>query len=199
MESVIISRKIQIQEKATQLFCEKGYAATSMRDLAQELDIEAASLYSHIKSKEEILRKICFKIASLFFEAFQKIEHQSHDLSAEEYLKLAIIEHVKVIINDVAASAVFLNEWRHISEPYLTEFITLRKQYEQKFLDILNKGTIKKEFTGIDIKLATQFLLSSINWTYSWYKPSGRMSPDEIGNILASFVINGLINKDVVN
>ncbi|CAN5185792.1 TetR/AcrR family transcriptional regulator [soil metagenome] len=187
-----ISRKQQIEEKATELFRLRGYSATSMRDLARSLNLEAASLYSHIKSKEEILQRICFQMADEFFQVLAIIEDL--ETSASEKLKTGIIEHVKVITRDVSASAVFLNEWRHLSEPYLGEFLVMRENYEGKFMDIIKKGIETKDFKVVDEKFAAQFILSSINWTYKWYKPTGKMTPEEIGFKLAGFLIHGIKN-----
>src|SRR5258706_1228938 len=90
MEAVVnLSRKEQVIRKAAELFREKGYAASSMRDLAQKLGIEAASLYSHIKSKEEILRSLCFDMAAEFWELRQDVEKKGG--SASEELKKGMI------------------------------------------------------------------------------------------------------------
>jgi AcrR family transcriptional regulator len=187
------SRKQQIEEKATVLFQERGYAATSMRDLAQDLGIEAASLYSHIKSKEEILQKICFRMAAEFFSAWQDVELENSSQAAK--MEKAMIAHVKVITKDTDASAVFFNEWRHLSEPFLGDFLAMRDDYEGRFKKILRDGMAAGEFKIVDEKFMMLTILSSLNWTHNWYKPEGNLTPEEIGKRLSGLLLNGLKNR----
>ena len=126
-----LSRKEQVIRKAAELFRTKGYAAASMRDLAQMLGIEAASLYSHIKSKEEILQNLCFDMAAEFRKSLDEVEKQK--VSAGEKLKNGIIGHIQVMAKDLTASAVFMNEHRHLSQPYLRDFLLLRINYINRF------------------------------------------------------------------
>ncbi len=184
------SRKEQIEEKATQLFQEKGYAATSMRDLAQVLGIEAASLYSHIKSKEEILQKICFRMADEFFKSWEEVEKENSSMA--EKMKKAMAAHIKVITQDTASSAVFFNEWRHLSEPHLSDFLAMREDYEGRFMQIINDGMASGEFKTVDPKFMMLTILSSLNWTHNWYNPSGSLSPLEVGDRLSNLLLNGL-------
>ena len=186
------SRKQQIEEKATQLFQEKGYAATSMRDLAQLLGIEAASLYSHIKSKEEILQKTCFRMAEEFFKAWKEVEKENRSMTAK--MKKAMIAHVKVITQNTSSSAVFFNEWRHLSEPFLSDFLSMRDDYEGRYIQILEDGMLSGEFKSVDKKFMMLTILSSLNWTHNWYKPNGSLSPEEVGERLANLLLNGLKN-----
>lgn len=184
------SRKEQIEEKATALFQERGYAATSMRDLAQVLGIEAASLYSHIRSKEEILQKICFRMADEFFNAWNEVELENR--SQADKMEKAMIAHVQVITKDTAASAVFFNEWRHLSEPSLSDFLSMRADYEGRFINIIKDGIASGEFAEVDEKFTMLTILSSLNWTHNWFKPSGNLSPEEVGKRLAALLLNGL-------
>jgi AcrR family transcriptional regulator len=130
-ELLTTNRKEQLLEVAAKLFKQRGYAATSMRDLAAELGIEAASLYHHIKSKEEILETICFDLASKFSNVIAEV----NDIyfNAEEKLRLAIKLHIETITLNQNKSAVFLQEWRNLSEPNLSKFKMLRDQYENQF------------------------------------------------------------------
>ncbi|WP_375578003.1 TetR/AcrR family transcriptional regulator [Marivirga tractuosa] len=185
-----VNRKQQIIEKATELFQKQGYAATSMRDLAGYIGIEAASLYSHIKSKEEILQTICFQMANDFFQSLEKIELEK--LSADEKLKKAVVSHVEVLTKDSAASAVFFSEWRHLSESYLKDFLAMRNNYENKFIQILIDGHKEGVFKKMDAKFTVLALLSSINWMPSWYKPEGKLTPEEIAENVTDVFINGL-------
>lgn len=186
-----LSRKEQVIRKAAELFRQKGYAAASMRDLAQMLGIEAASLYSHIKSKEEILRTLCFDMAAEFRASLVEVEQQ--DASASEKLRRGIIGHIQVMARDLTASAVFMNEHRHLSQPYLRDFLLLRINYINRFKRIIEAGMQSGEFKDtIDKKLAVMTLFSSLNWMPMWYDPVGTIEPVELGRQLADMLVNGL-------
>lgn len=186
-----LSRKEQVIRSAAELFKEKGYAASSMRDLAQKLGIEAASLYSHIKSKEEILQTLCFDMAAEFRDSLDKVEKQN--VSASEKLSMGIIGHVNVMARDLTASAVFMNEHRHLSNPHLRDFLLLRINYINRFKAIIEQGVASGEFKrNIDTKLAVMTLFSSLNWMPMWYSPEGSIEPKELGQQLANMLVNGL-------
>ncbi|MBT1689505.1 TetR/AcrR family transcriptional regulator [Dawidia soli] len=186
-----LSRKEQVIRKAAELFKDKGYAAASMRDLAQLLGIEAASLYSHIKSKEEILRSLCFDMAAEFRKSLDDVEKQK--APASEKLRNGIIGHIQVMAKDLTASAVFMNEHRHLSQPYLRDFLLMRINYINRFKSIIEEGVQQGEFKdSIDKKLAVMTLFSSLNWMPMWYDPGSAIDPSQLGYQLADMLINGL-------
>lgn len=185
-----LTRKEQVYLHATEMFKDRGYAATSMRDLAYSLGIEAASLYSHIKSKEEILQKICFDIATEFISGLVDVEQEN--IPASEKLKHGIISHTKVISRDLAASAVFFNEYRYLSSTYLREFLLLRINYINRFKKMIKQGIVDGEFADIDIKLAVMTIFSSLNWMPSWYNHTENIDQDKVSTELANMLIKGL-------
>ena len=190
METLVKGRKEQIKEIASNLFRINGYAATTMRQLAGEVGIEAASIYSHISSKEEILRHICFDTADEFMKVILKVEDEV--AAPEQKLRFLIIEHIRVITENINAAAVFFHDWRHLSEPYYSEFRQLRNKYQAFFRDIIREGATTGVFRKTNEKFTALTFLSALNWTYEWYKDGGGMSYSEIGTNLADILINGL-------
>ena len=187
------SRKAQIDRTATALFRARGFAATTMRELATELGLEAGSLYSHIRSKEEILHRICFGLAEAFFEGFAAATADAAAPVATQ-LRQAIEAHVRVLTRDSAASAVFLHEWRHLSAPAHAEFLALRDRYEAQFRALVQRGLDTGELAAPDAAFAALTLLASLNWLPTWYRPDGKLTPDEIAHRLAEQLLNGLRN-----
>lgn len=184
------SRKEQIIETAANLFSQSGYMATSMRDIAEAMSIEAASLYNHISSKEEILYEICFNHAQLFLKAIDEVNDIYFD--AEKKLRMAILNHVEILTSNLTQSKVFLQEWKYLGESNRLEFIKLRDRYEKEFTVILNNGEDENLFKAVDKKFAVLNILSSLNWIVEWYKPEGEMTPNQIAEKLSDFVLMGL-------
>lgn len=187
-----ISRKEQVIRTAAELFRHKGYAATSMRDLAHAMGIEAASLYSHIKSKEEILRKLCFDMAQQFLISLNAVEEK--DMSYSDKLREGIIGHVKVMAQDLTSAAVFMNEHRHLTGEALRNFLLKRINYINRFKNIIEEGIASGEFKPVDTKLAVMTLFSSLNWMPNWYDPVKTINPEDLGAQLAEMLISGLKN-----
>jgi len=188
--TTISSRKQEIIEKATALFQKQSYSTTSMRDLAGFIGIEAASLYSHIKSKEELLQTICFTVANNLFEPVKNIAREN--IAADKKLKQIVRSHIQVLTADTASCAVFFAEWRHLSEPHLAEFLMMREQYEDIFIQVLVKGKQNGIFQFIDAKFTVFALLSSINWLPNWYRKEGQLNPEQIAESVTDVFINGL-------
>lgn len=185
------NRKSQLIEMATSLFQEKGYTASSMRDLAQKMGIEAASLYSHIKSKQEILNEICFSMANLFFEALDNIDRKPYPDAAIK-LEKYILAHVAIITKHRDAAQVFFNEWKHLTEPDISDFIKKRDAYEFRFRQVIQDGIEQGQFAHTDAKIAVLTLLSSLNWIPNGYDPKGKLKPENIGKMISELLINGL-------
>jgi AcrR family transcriptional regulator len=190
----VLTRKEHIRKVAQQLFRDKGYPATSMRQLAGEVGIEPASLYSHVRSKSGILEEICFKMAEEFFAGISSLKESN--LSADEMLKLAIIQHIKVITKNLDASAVFFHDWKHLENGAMKRFKALRQEYEDFFRGIIRRGKKDGIFREADEKFITLTLFSAMNWTYEWYKPGGAMTAEEIGENIANIFLEGLKERN---
>ena len=184
-------RKTQILEVAEGLFHEKGYLACSVRDLAEPLDMEAASLYSHFKSKEDILWTIAERCADEFFDSIKPIADSK--LHTQKKLTDMIVAHVGVITRNINASAVFLREWRHLSEPKRSDYSLLRNEYESIFRNVVKQGIQENLFKHYDEGFSTRTIMSAINWTHTWYRKNGEMTAEEIGEHLAGILLNGLV------
>ena len=182
-----MTRKEQIFTEALRLMRRKGYLNTSMRDIASAVEIEAASLYNHLKNKEELLESTCFGLAAdlelgiievndIYFDAIQK-------------LRIAVKNHIAVITRNLDATHLFVHEWRHLTAEKRTLFISKRDAYEGEFRKIMLLGNREGLFKDVDAKFATLTVLATLNWVGEWYKPDGEMQPSEIADNLTNFIL----------
>ena len=185
-----LSRKKQIIEIAQNMFREKGYAGTSMRDLANAVGIEAASLYNHIKSKEELLLLICVDVAQDFFDALDEIKDV--EMPAEEKLALVIEKHVVIVTQNLDGAAVFLHEWLFLQKENFNRLKNIRKRYRQEFQKIVQAGVDDGTFKNINPKLYSLSVLSALNWIYDWYTPDGELKPAELAKQFSYILLEGL-------
>lgn len=184
------NKKQKILEAAARLFREKGYTTTSMRDLAQAVNLKASSLYNHISGKEEILREICFNNAERFHRELDQIEQREDN--AEAKVRALIHLHIQVATEDITSITAFNDEWRHLTEPHLSEFIGQRKAYEARFRSIIEAGIKDGSFKVFNTSIALYTIFSAIRWIYDWYRPGKNISIEQLEEEIAGLLLGGL-------
>lgn len=188
------SKKQIIQDAAARLFRKKGYQGTSMQDIAGAVGVKAASLYNHIRSKQEILSELLLFMAHRFTEGMHDIE--TARLSHIEKLERLVALHVRLTVAHTDAASIITGEWVHLSEPNLGQYTRLRNNYEIKFKAIIDE--CKKEgyiLETIDTEIALFSILSTLHWLYSWYNRHPGISPIELEKQLIQTLLGGLRKK----
>ncbi len=184
------SKRDIIMEQAAALFKEQGYPAVSMNDIADKVGVKAASLYNHIKSKEDILQEICFRFAHEYMTQLNRIAQSEQSIS---HKIAAIIDlHVTLGTHNAAAIIITNYEWKHLSEPYLSDFKAMRKSYEQTFMDIITEGVAKGVLKGIDPTIVMFTVLSALRWIPFWYNDKRGVTIEDLKTNIKTLILKGL-------
>ncbi len=187
------SRKEEIIACAAKQFREKGFQATSMRDIASAVGIQGASLYNHITSKQEILSELLLFIAHLFTKEMDEINKSS--LSPVEKIKRIIGLHVRYTAEHTDAISIITSEWVHLEEPVLSEYLALRNNYEKKFEKIISDCVKEGTFEKVNTKIALFSILSTLRWLYSWYSRQKNINAVELEQQMIHCLLTGLIKR----
>ena len=188
------TKKEVIIEKASKLFREKGFGAASMRDLAEHVGVEAASLYNHIQSKSEILQSICFKVANEFISHLDAVE-----VSVQPTLKkmeMIIRFHIRMMLDQYEYVYISDHEWRHLPEPYLSNFLNQRRNYRKSLGDLIEQGIARGEIKMLEPYVAVLTILSAISGIESWQRSRKQISAETLETNMVKYLIDGLKPED---
>lgn len=183
-------RRQQIEDAASTLFRERGYAATSVRDIAHALDMQGGSLYAHVASKEDMLWAIVVRAADRFNAEVGPIAVS--DRTAARKLRKMIRAHVAVVTSAQKDAAVFLHEWRFLSQERRDQIAARRDDYEGLFRRAIAEGVASGEFGRVDPALTAMIILSALNGIATWYRPDGSLNAVAIADRHADLFLRAL-------
>jgi AcrR family transcriptional regulator len=187
------ARRREIDEVASGLFHANGYAATSVRDIAKALDIQAASMYAHVASKEDVLWSIVDRAATAFEVAADGAAADADSGDPVDRLAALVEAHVEVVTADPERSSVFVTEWRHLSGERRARIAARRDAYEARFRAAIADGVSVGAFgSTTDPTVAAAFILTALNGIATWYRADGRLGPDRIADHLVELVLRSL-------
>ncbi len=183
-------RKQEIYVSSARLFRKKGYAATSVRDIAELVGLEPSSLYSHIKSKEEILVNICNDCAELFAEGMDLI--QKEEKTNIEKLDNLVDLHIDIAYHNPSSVTVFNDEWRHLPKEELSQFLSRRKAYEDDFKKILKSGMDEGSFVHMSLTTTFNIIINSVKWLHFFAKKLDKSAFEAKREEIKSFIRRGI-------
>jgi AcrR family transcriptional regulator len=186
------STRDRIEIAAGALFRDRGYAATSVRDIARALDIQGASLYAHIASKEDVLWSMVERAAGRFEAAADAAMHDSRSARSRDRLRALVRAHVLVVTDDPRLASVFVREWRQLSTERREAILERRDRYEARLRLVIADGVATGDLAPVDPAAASLFLLTALNGVVDWYRPDGRLAAGAIADEFAALAVRSL-------
>ncbi|WP_238364649.1 TetR/AcrR family transcriptional regulator [Mesobacterium pallidum] len=193
-ESVLSERMQSILDIGTALFAEKGYDATSMRDIAQAAGVSKALLYHHFVSKEDIYARIAFS-ATKNLNDFVRSRIPADGSSADK-LRAFMVAAARFFAEHrsawVAASNAF---WSDPDRHRMERRLARRREFERMLRDIIKDGIASGEFNDVDPAMTGRLVLSGINWMHRWHDPGQALTPEQIVDQYADILLGGVVAR----
>jgi AcrR family transcriptional regulator len=183
-----------ILNAAAQIISQKGYHATSMQDIAEAVQLQKASLYHHISSKQDILLALLDKALDLLIERMQAV--LILPLTPEEKLRRGMSVYLETLLEHRDLAAVLLLEHRSLDAEYHARHIPRRDRFEHLWRTLIRDGQKQGIFNSGDPALAARAVLGVLNWTITWYRDDGALLPGALADRLADLFLVGLLVRE---
>lgn len=185
--------KQKIIDTATALFNQKGYAVTSVQDLAGQLNVTKAALYYYISSKEEILYAIFDQTMTTAEKRLEKLLKEK--ITVEEKIRKIIYNHIMAVFDEAPHIAIFFTERAHLLPENLASLRKRQRNYEETLADVFREGIEKGILKRVEVLPTVYAVLGMCNWLYHWYEPAGRIKPADLADLYADIVLSGILRK----
>jgi TetR/AcrR family transcriptional regulator, cholesterol catabolism regulator len=182
----------RILERAARLIFEKGFDGTSMQDIADACGLTKAGLYHHVPTKEALLIAIMEYGMDLFEEVvLARVEQIADPL---ERLRRTMAHNLELVTTDSSKEVtIILHEHQTLTGEALKKINARKKRYvrflEESFKQAMASGQIR----NVDPTLASFSFLGTVLWTYKWYRPEGRMNPQQLSDGTIDLFFHGLV------
>lgn len=187
-----LQRKTEILELFTEMVAKQGYDLTSISDLAGELNLSKGLIIYHFGSKDRLLQAMA---ESYMLRRLEELNVLIKEVDSSLYrLQLLIYSLVLAHLEDRAATIAVSREFvRFAAEPFMTDVAALRSRYIGLVSGIVDEGVANGEVEPTDSRVVTLQLLGMCNWAWTWLRPEGRRTIEEVAHTFVQLASHGLV------
>jgi AcrR family transcriptional regulator len=185
-------REREIIATAAEIFRRNGYADTSVQDVADAVGILKGSLYYYIDSKEDLLYRVLLEVHEDAQGMLGEISAMT-DLTALERISAYVRRHLEYNVRNLNKIAVYYHDFGLLSPDRQADIRKQRRVYEDFLEELIEEAQAAGEIDpDADARVLSYCMFGTLNWTYTWYRPGGRVSVSELADMVADFTVKGL-------
>src|SRR6202049_995537 len=174
---------------ATSVFCDKGYAAASMRDLARSSGMSLSGLYYYFESKEKLLYLIQKHTFSTIVERLR--ERLDEVFDPEQRIRVFILNHLEYFLANQKAMKVLSHEAEVLTNGFGTDIASLKRTYYRMCVGLLDDFKAAKELE-FSTRMAVLSLFGMMNWIYTWYNPRVDADAEHLAREMSELFLRGI-------
>ena len=182
-------RRAQILRISTRLFSQKGYARTTLEDVATEIGFTKPAIYHWFDSKDQILFEIHRDIVAPALEEVREIRASGG--SPADQLRRILAAHVERVLLNADANTVFARESAQLTTERAAQIGDLDRAYEREVRAVYAAGVASGEFADVDPIIAIGTLLSACSWVSQWFRPEGSLNATQVNTMIGSLLEQG--------
>jgi TetR/AcrR family transcriptional regulator len=177
---------------AAQLFRERGFADTGMRDIAQAADLSAANLYYYFDGKNDLLFYCQDRALDRMLDAVAAARRDGG--GAADRLRRIFVAHVRTLLDDIEGATAHL-QVDGLAPPQRAAIVRKRDRYERALRRVVADGIRAGELAALDPAIVVRAMLGALNWTVTWYRPGGAADAAAVGDVIARFLVRGIASR----
>jgi AcrR family transcriptional regulator len=186
-EEILAYKRERILEEAVKLFYERGFTGTTLDDIAAELGVTKPFIYTHFRSKTDLLAALCKPTIEMSLEAVSGAANSPGSPTAR--LHSAIVDFTQVVLSRQANIAIYFREEKNLAPDALAEINALRKKFDRVLSNLLTEGVAAGEFDISDVNLTALAIGGMISWAYTWHRQEGRLALEDMCQRMADLAL----------
>jgi AcrR family transcriptional regulator len=182
-----INERPDVRAAATALFAQHGYQATGVRDIADALGIGPTSIYSHIKTKAELLHEIVIET----LDALLAMQHDAIASSDDvvEQLRRVAESQLRFLVEHREESLIAIREFLWAEGDALSAILERRRRYRAAFENLIAEGVVQGRMAVANPKIAAFSIIEMAEGVPRWFRPGGDMSINQLAYLYGEFAL----------
>ena len=180
-------KRERIISTAVELFHNNGLSKTTLEAVAKRMNVTKPFIYSHFKSKDDLLAEICSRGIRSSLDVLNRVALAEG--SVTDKFRTMAHDFMLAVIENQGHIAIYTREEKHLSKESRAAINQMRREFDRKICALLNEGIATGEFVVDDVQLASLAIGGIISWSYVWYRQDGRLTANETAERVADLVL----------